>query len=119
MSHVVKIQTKIRDRQALVAACQRLGLAAPVTGAARLFSAEVVGELVQLPGWKYPVVIDLAQGEVQFDNFQGHWGETKELDRLLQMYAVEKTRSEARQKGFSVTERPLADGSICVQIVTA
>lgn len=51
-------------------------------------------------------------GQVEFDNFNGHLGKQQELDRLLQSYAVEKARIEARKKGHTVTEQPLADGSI-------
>ena len=71
MSHIVSIQTKVRDPAAVAAACQRLGLAAPVQGTARLYGGEASGLLVQLPGWQYPAVIDTASGEVRYDNFGG------------------------------------------------
>ena len=119
MSHLVSIKTKLHDPGAIAAACERLKLAAPVLGTAELFSSEASGLLVQLPGWQYPVVIDTAAGTIQFDNFQGHWGEQKELDRLLQAYAVEKARLEARQKGLTCNETALQDGSIKLQITAA
>jgi hypothetical protein len=72
-----------------------------------------------LPGWNYPVVCDTANGQLKFDNFQGHWGDRKELDRFLQAYAVEKSRIEARKNGHTVTEQPLADGSIKLTIQVA
>src|SRR5262245_32343506 len=43
MSHVVTIQTKLHDPGAVVAACQRLNLAAPVQGTAKLYSGEATG----------------------------------------------------------------------------
>ena len=67
-------------------------------------------------GWNYPAVIDILTGNVQFDNYEGHWGEQKELDRFLQAYAVERTKQEARKKGYSVSEQQLQDGSIKLQI---
>jgi len=70
MSHIVEIQTKLHDPVAIGAACQRLGLPAPVQGTASLFSGEATGLLVQLPGWQYPAVIDTATGTVKYDNFQ-------------------------------------------------
>ena len=91
MSHVVSIQTKVRDPAAVAAACRRLGLAAPVQGTARLFSGEAAGLLVQLPGWRYPAVIDTESGEVRYDTFEGRWGDPAQLHRFLQAYAVEKT----------------------------
>ena len=117
MSHIVTVQTKARDPAAVAAACHRLGLAAPTQGTATLYGGEVTGLLVQLPGWQYPAVINTATGEVRYDNFGGIWGEQKELDRFLQMYAVEKAKSEARRKGYQVSEQALQDGSIRLQIV--
>ncbi len=74
---------------------------------------------MQFPGWQYPVVADLATGQVKFDNFGGRWGDQKHLDRFLQIYAVEKARSEARCRGHVVTETSLADGSIKLTIQVA
>ena len=53
-----------------------------------------------------------ATGKLAFDNYNGHWGEQKELDRFIQGYAVEKAKIEARIKGHSVIEQPLENGSI-------
>ena len=116
MSHIVSIKTRITDPPALAAACRRLGLTEPTSGTTRLFSSEATGLIVQLPGWTYPVVINPASGDIQFDNFNGCWGIQTELDRLLQAYAVEKSRMEARRAGHHVTEQPLADGSIKLTI---
>jgi hypothetical protein len=120
MSHIVSIATKLRDPAAIAAACQRLGLAAPEHGSLQLFAGQgATGWAVRLPDWRYPAVIDLATGEVQFDNFGGHWGDARQLDRFVQAYAVEKAKLEARKQGHSVSEQLLADGSIQVRIQTA
>ena len=116
MSHIVTIQTKVRDAVALAAACRRLGLAEPVHGTARLFASEATGQIVQLPGWNYPVVIDTATGEIRYDTFNGTWGDEKELHKLLQRYAAEKASLEARRQGHSVVEQQLPDGSIKLTI---
>jgi hypothetical protein len=71
---------------------------------------------MQLPDWVYPVVADLATGQVKYDNFQGRWGADAELNKFLQAYAVEKCRIEARTRGNSCTEQTLADGSIKLTI---
>ena len=112
MSHIVTIETQVKDRTAVAAACRRLGLAAPEQGRAQLFSGEAAGLLVRLPEWQYPVVCDLQTGAVKYDNFEGRWGEQKHLDALLQMYAVEKAKIEARRRGHVCTEQRLSDGSI-------
>lgn len=116
MSHIVQIRSEVRDGAAVQATCQRLGLPAAVQGTTRLFSGEAAGLAVQLPGWIYPVVADLATGQLKFDNFQGRWGDQKHLDRFLQIYAVEKCRLEARRAGRSMTEQALPDGSIKLTI---
>ena len=117
MSHIVNIQTRLNDSVAIGAACRRLNLAEPTQGTARLYSGEVTGLLVQLPGWTYPVVIDTASGIAKLDNFEGHWGDREHFDRFLQIYAVERAKQEARKKGHQVSEQALADGSIKVQII--
>jgi hypothetical protein len=116
MSHVIRIQTQVRDAEAVRLACRRLGLAEPVQGTTRLYSGEVTGLAVQLPGWRYPAVCQLDTGQIQFDNFQGNWGEQKELDRFVQGYTVEKAKLEARRKGHTVSEQQLQDGSIKLTI---
>jgi len=117
MSHVVTIQTRVHDPAAVAAACRRLELAAPAQGTAHLYSGETTGLVIQLPGWRYPAVIAVVSGAVRFDNYQGVWGEQRQLDRFLQAYAVEKAKLEARKKGYAVTEQTLNDGSIKVLIV--
>ena len=116
MSHIVQIQTEIRDPDAVAAARRRLGLPGPVHGTATLFEGQATGLLVKLPGWLYPVVCDTASGVVRFDNYHQAWGKQEQLDRLVQAYAVEKARIEARKRGHHVVEKSLADGSIEVTI---
>ena len=112
MSHIVTIPTEVRDAEALRLGCDRLGLERPVHRTAKLFTTEATGYCVELPEWRYPVVCDVESGRVHYDNFNGPWGEKQQLDRLLQMYAIEKTRLEARRRGHTVTEQALNDGSV-------
>ena len=119
MSHIVTVKAQIRDPAALLAACHRLGLAAPVHETVRLFSGEATGWTVRLPNWQYPVVADANTGQLSYDNFNGRWGSDAELHRLLQSYAIEKTKLEARRKGYAVTESPLSDGSVKLTVLVA
>ena len=116
MSHIVTIEAEVRDRLAVEAACRRVGLGPPTEGTAHLFSGEASGLLVQLPDWRYPVVCDTSSGRLQYDNFGGRWGAQEELDQLMQAYAVEMAKLQARRQGHGVTEQELADGSIRVSI---
>ena len=112
MSHIVQIQTEVRDASAVRAGCSRLGLESPVQGEFKLFRQTLSGLGVRLHQWRYPVVCDLNSGQVAYDNFEGHWGDPKRLDEFMQAYAVERAKLEARKRGHSVTEKPLNDGSI-------
>jgi len=117
MSHIVTIKTRVTDPAALAAACRRLGLAEPLQGTAELFAGQqATGLIVKLPGWHYPAVVEPATGEVRFDTYNGAWGSEAELHRLLQGYAVEKARAEARRAGHTLTEQRLTDGSIKLTI---
>jgi hypothetical protein len=116
LSHVVTIKTEVRDQAAIAAACQRLDLVGPREGTHKLFTSTETGLAVQLPGWKYPTVCKLESGELRYDNYNGNWGDQRELDRFLQAYAVEKAKLEARKKGYSVVEQHLPDQSIKLTI---
>jgi hypothetical protein len=116
LSHIVQIQTEVRDAEAVRVACKRLNLEEPVQGTAKLYEGEVTGLLVRLPEWAYPALVDTATGQVKFDNYEGTWGDRKHLDAFLQAYAVEKAKLEARKRGHSVFEQPLPDGSVKLTI---
>ena len=116
MSHIVEIKTEVRDEAAVKAACVRLQIPTPEHKTCRLFSATATGLCVQLPNWSYPVVCNLQTGQLQYDNFNGHWGEQAHLNKFLQGYAVEKAKIEARKKGHMVSETSLQDGSIKVTV---
>ena len=83
-----------------------------MNGSHKLFTSTATGLGVRLPGWNYPVVFDLTSGHVAFDNYEGRWGEQSKLDALLQMYAIEKAKIEARKRGHTVIEQNLPSGEI-------
>ena len=116
MSHIVEIETQVRDPAAVRSACGRLKLPHPIQGTTKLFTGEVTGLAVQLRDWRYPVVCNTTSGKLHYDNFNGRWGDQKELDGFLQIYAIEKARLEARKQGHSMTEQSLADGSVRLTI---
>jgi hypothetical protein len=121
MSHLVSIDTEIRDQAAIHAACQRLGLPNPIQGTHELYSGTVEGLAVQLPDWRYPIVCNVQTAKVDFDNYGGYWGNQKELDRFLHVYAVEKIKIEARRKGRAASEQALDGGwvKLTVQVGAA
>jgi hypothetical protein len=119
LSHIVSIATEVRDAAAIRAACRRLNINQPEEGTFTLFSGKATGIAVRLPEWTYPVVCDVATGSLKYDNFEGRWGDQKELDRFMQAYAVERAKIEARRNGHTCTEQPLTDGSVKLTIQVA
>lgn len=119
MSHIVSIKTQVKDPAAIQAACRRLHLREPQQRMVKLYNSQAAGLAVELPEWRYPVVIELATGELKYDNFNGRWGDASQLHKFMQMYAVEKAKLEARRQGHLIHEQALADGSIRVQIAVS
>ncbi len=118
MSHIVTIQTEVRCRESVHAACRRLQLPPPTEGIHRLFASEASGLGVRLPAWRYPVVCELPTGTLRYDTYGGHWGDPRQLDRFLQGYAVERATLVARRSGHSVHEEPLPNGSVRLVVQT-
>ena len=116
MSHVVKIDTQIRDVNAVRQACSRLQLEPPVHQTFELYNSTETGWGVRLKEWKYPVVCKVETGEIAYDNYGGRWGNAQRLDEFIQRYAVEKTRIESRRHGLTSSEKVLDNGSIRVTI---
>ena len=112
MSHVVTIDTKLKDPAALAAACTRLKLPEPRTETVKFFDGSTLeGLAVRPPGFVYPVVVQ-QDGGVKLDTYNGRWGDDAFLGRLKQAYAVEAAKLQARARGHRVTETPLNDGTV-------
>lgn len=73
MSHIVQIQTEIRDLAAIQAACDRLSLSKAVFGETKLYTSTATGWAVQLPDWRFPIVCDITTAKLAYDNFSGRW----------------------------------------------
>lgn len=117
MSHIVQVKNvEITDGTALHAAVSRIEGATLIHGMEShnysIFNTDVCGIGIQLDGWHYPIVIDLENGKLYYDNYGGSWGDQDKLDELAQMYSVEKTRLQAAQYGYMVQEEKLEDESL-------
>jgi hypothetical protein len=115
MSQTVKLKVAMTSDEAIRRACVRMELPDPVKGSAELYDRKESGTIVQLSGWRYPIVIS-GTGAVAFDNYNGNWGDIKDLDRLSQFYVVESARIEAESTGGVVTEIEAANGDINLQV---
>ena len=95
MSHIVRVQAQVKDAAAVRAACQRLGLPAPVQGTTRLFSGEVTGLAVQLR----------AAGALLEE-------ETKQLGRILRRRALEHRDTVMMGRTHGVHAEPITFGMV-------
>ena len=116
MSHIVTIEVEVRDLEAIRKTCRRMKLEEPCHGKATLFQKNVQGTLVRLPFWKFPIVIDLQTGKIQYDNYKGKWGNQGELNKFLMFYGAEKAKLEAEKQGHVCTETVLDNGHLKIQI---
>ena len=101
MSHTAVVKTKITDIEILKEVLNRLGLPYEEKNSVKLFVGVKTakrGVVVQLPGWRYPILIDIANGKIYYDNYNGKWGSYEELEKLLNEYALEKVLKELQRK---------------------
>ena len=79
----------------------------------KLFSSRATGLGVELPGWRYPVVCDTASGQLRVRQLRRSLGR-EGLGSTVFCRPTRSRRPSSRPvaKGHTVTEQPLADGSI-------
>ncbi len=76
MSHVVTIETKLKDPVALSAACVRLKLSEPQQETIKFFDgSEHAGLATRPPGFGSPVLVQ-EDGNVRCDTYGGRWATT-------------------------------------------
>lgn len=68
-----------------------------------LYSESVQGEGFKINSWKYPCVV--ADGHIQYDNFNGHWGKQSVLDEIVQDAVANMTAEAAIMSGFQEYSR--------------
>ena len=114
MSHTTKRKSAMKDVETLKKAVARIpGAEYQGVGRAPRFAGQAnSGHMVKLPGWNYPVTVDLTTGECTYDNYNGHWGNEEVLDKLNQGYAVEAAKAKAEEENREFEEIRLDDGGI-------
>ena len=116
MSHLAKIELEVKDLDDLSLSCRHLGLTL-VQGKKtfRWFNGEsACDHAIEVPGATYEIGLVLNDGkfELQTDFFdkgiESAIGKNGGL--LKQRYAVERTRSQAKEQGCRVIERKTKNG---------
>jgi len=116
MSHISKIELEVKDLGTLGQACTRLGLQLVRDQRAfRWYGQEAqCDHCIRVPGASYEIGVISRNGSYELNcdfydkNLEKVIGQKGGL--LKQAYAAEKTRIEARRKGYSVIERQTETG---------
>ena len=116
MSHISKIELEVRDLGILSQACRRLGLTL-IRGQQtfKWYGEESqCDHAIRVPGANYEIGVANTNGlyELNCDFYDHNLGKVigKGGGLLKQAYAVEKTKVEARRKGYSIVERQTEAG---------
>jgi hypothetical protein len=116
MSHISKIELEVRDLGILGQACARLGLQL-IRGQKtfRWYGKDAqCDQAIKIPGANYEIGVLYRNGlyELNCDFYDSNIEKVigRKGGLLKQAYAVEKTKIEARKKGYSVLERQTENG---------
>ena len=117
MSHISKIELEVKDLNTLSYACNRLGLQMVKEQKSFRWYGQKAGtcdHLIRVPDAEYEIGIVRSNGlyELQCDYFDRNIGKYigENGGLLKQAYAIEKTKIEARLKGYSVIEKKIETG---------
>ncbi len=117
MSHISKIELEVRDLSTLSQACFRLGLELIKDQKTFKWWGSEDGQCnhtIKVPGARYEIGVVKVDDrfELQCDYFDQNIGEVigENGGLLKQAYAVEKTRVEAKRKGYMVIEKRTDSG---------
>jgi hypothetical protein len=116
MSHISKIELEVKDLGILGQACRKLGLEF-IRGKSRFkwYGEEApCNHAIKVPGANYEIGVINRDGryELNCDFYDRNLEKVigKQGGLLKQAYAVEKTKIEARKKGYSVIEKQTQTG---------
>jgi hypothetical protein len=109
MSHTSEINFEANDLDVMKKTCEELGFGFAVNQNVKLYDGSRYDacSTVQLPDWRFPVVIK--DGKLYFDNYNGHWGSTEKLHDLQQHYQAGVIAKSAARKGLRVTKKKVGD----------
>ena len=116
MSHTATVDVEFKDLGSLKKAVEDMGGSIEVAEKGKkltkkFYSSTEQGDIaIQLPGWKYPVVIN--DGKASYDNYNGSWGKQSTFDKMKQKYSTAVATKKARRMGYTVKETAKADGTV-------
>ncbi len=117
MSHISKIELEVKDLGTLKQACIRLGL--NIIEGKKTFKwygeeDSPCDHAIRIPGASYEIGVIRSGNfyELKCDYWDSVIGKTigKNGGLLKQAYAIERTKTEARRKGYSIIEKKTDSG---------
>jgi hypothetical protein len=123
MSHTTTLKIELTDKNAIQKAGELLAKAGwdvrIVEGnEVKLFDGTYKakqGIIVKLPQWRYPILIDLEEGKIYYDNYDGRWGDTLYLDLFKTGYNAGKLL-KAIEKRYGKTVAKQVEKQIIKQL---
>jgi hypothetical protein len=135
MSHTTKVNVEMRDLEMVEKTCQELadkGYRFVKTDSVKMFEGGkneecvaaiyIDGETVVEDGrevvkgkWNYPIAIK-EDGSIAYDNYNGHWGDIKQLDNFRRLYTENVAVKFAESTGRRVLHREVIDGSVTLTL---
>jgi hypothetical protein len=117
MSHISKIELEVKDLGTLAKACTRLGLKL-IKGqkAFKWYGAEdgKCDHTIKVPGATYEIGVTKTGKSIELQCDYYDYAIGKAIGQtgglLKQAYAVERTKAEARRKGYTVIEKTTGSG---------
>jgi hypothetical protein len=121
MSHITTIKDiLIKDLNVLQRAVERLAdtrVEVHDPKPIKLYQKEPVLSVAQVKfvSWTYPVLV-APSGEIHYDNYSGKWGKISHLNKLKQMYGLEKSKQLAKAQGYLCREKQKQGGAIVLEL---
>jgi len=99
MSHTITAKIEFKDTESLTRAVEKLGGNVIGHGEHGLYETKERGLGFELPGWHYPLVAK-SDGTLAYDDFNGQWGNVKDIDTLKCTYTLTAVEREAQSLGW-------------------
>ena len=106
MSHTVTTKVEYKNLEALRSSVLAMGGQVIGEGKHQLYQhKDVEGFGFKLPNWSYPLVLTKS-GELKFDDYNGRWGNPKDLEALKGSYTLEQGKLTATSLGWQWEANP-------------
>lgn len=115
MSHTTTIKTKIKNLKTFEKIAKTNNVQSLGYKRIKLYSSEAIGFAYQIPGWKYPIIIQ-NDGSIVFDNYNNHWGHINDLNKLVGDYAKEIIKDYTSQIAYTNLQQEENEETIKITI---